>query len=584
MKALTKTRLVQKASLFFWPVWLFWLFAFSWALFAQEHVHADGSVHKDHGDEPTAAAPKVAKGSSVAESKKYELALHYEGLKKGEMMKMKLFISDYETNRPLENVQMSITSPDIPKQKFEVKPLKKGVYEVSGVFPQYQSYTLTVQITDGPNGADLLALTGVWVIDEQAAVGSETSTATGEWWQNVWLVGGICFGLGLLLMYLFTKRRSPKLFGLLLMMASLLPTSNAPEAIAQNSQQPQNEETSASKAAGTEFDVPKDTQFLFEMLTERRVQGSFAESVRLYGTVVPSSGGQAVVQSRQVGKIIAMSVRVGQKVGKGQTLATVEQNLDVSQQVSLQAERNNLIAELEAARKDSERLKKIEDIAAKRDVSEADARLQKAQENLKVFDGIIKNGKGNARYFALTAPISGIVGTFNVAIGSTVNLGETLFTITNLQKVYVEAQAFGDNARQIKNAKQFIVESTAGTERSTSLRPLSDPQAVNVQNQSQRILFELDNPDGVFKIGEYVNVRAGISQDTQVLALPNTAISDLNGKPVVFTKKSPEKMEVHYVQTGRSNGEYTTILQGLSPDERVVVSGTYQLKMIYLNQ
>jgi cobalt-zinc-cadmium efflux system membrane fusion protein len=581
MKALTKTRLVQKASLFFC---LFCQFAFSAILFAQEHVHADGSVHKDHGAEPTAAAPKVAKGSSVAESKKYELALHYEGLKKGEMMKMKLYISDYETNRPLENVQMSITSPDIPKRKFEVKSLKKGVYEVSGIFPEYQNYTLTVQITNGPNGADLLALTGVWVIDEQAAEAAKTPTDTAQWWKNVWLVGGLCFGLGLLLMYLFIKIRSPKLFGLLLMTASLLPTSNAPEAIAQNSQQPQNEEASASKAAGTEFDVPKDTQFLFEMLTERRVQGSFAESVRLYGTVVPSSGGQAVVQSQQVGKIVAMSARVGQKVAKGQTLATVEQTLDASQQVSLQAERNNLIAELEAARKDNERLKKIADIAAKRDLNEAEARLQKAEENLKIFENIVKNGKSNARYFALTAPISGIVGTFSVAIGSTVNLGEILFTITNLQKVYVEAQAFGDNARQIKNAKQFVVESTAGTERSTSLRPLSDPQAVNVQNQSQRILFELDNPDGVFKIGEYVNVRAGISQDTQVLALPNAAISDLNGKPVVFTKKSPEKMEVHYVQTGRSNGEYTAILQGLPPNERVVVSGTYQLKMIYLNQ
>jgi hypothetical protein len=58
----------------------------------------------------------------------------------------------------------------------------------------------------------------------------------------------------------------------------------------------------------------------------------------------------------------------------------------------------------------------------------------------------------------------------------------------------------------------------------------------------------------------------------------------MNGKPVVFIKDSPEVVSLSYVTTGADNGQTTQILSGIEADERVVVRGTYQAKMIYLNQ
>lgn len=552
-----------------------------------QHTHADGTVHDDaaHGDhEPAAEAIKMKKSEAVSE--RYELVLKYEHLHADEAGKLMLYVADPVTNRPISNAKITLTASLDSKAKFDIKPKEAGIYEVTSMFSKERTYALTAKI-EGSNGPDLMMLKGILVghdESEHAHEGEETATA---WYQNPYLLGIAGLALGMLLMFLLMRVRNKKLMVVLLLGGSLLPTARYQPSQAQDDGHDHGgggkKQTSATMS--DEFEVPKETQFLFEVLTAKIETGNFRETTQLYGTVIPASTGMAVVQTPQVGRIVSLNARVGQQVGKGQTLAVVEQTLDASTQVNLQAERNNLEAEFLAAQKEYDRLKKIEDIAAKRDLSEAEARLSKAQENLKVFNNIAKNGKGNSRLVALTAPITGIVAPFSVAIGSTVGIGETLFTITNLSKVYVEAQVFDQDADKVRSGVGFDVECQRDVEKhqTNRVRLLSAAQTVNA-NQSQKVLFEVENPDGDFKIGEYVTVRVKAVQDAHTLALPNAALNQINGKPCVFVKEAPERFRVEYVATGHNNGSETIILNGLESSEKVVISSAYQLKMIFLNQ
>ena len=552
-----------------------------------QHTHADGTVHDDaaHGDhEPAAEAIKMKKSEAVSE--RYELVLKYEHLHADEAGKLMLYVADSVTNRPISNAKITLTASLDSKAKFDIKPKEAGIYEVTSMFSKERTYALTAKI-EGSNGPDLMMLKGILVghdESEHAHEGEETATA---WYQNPYLLGIAGLALGMLLMFLLMRVRNKKLMVVLLLGGSLLPTARYQPSQAQDDGHDHGgggkKQTSATMS--DEFEVPKETQFLFEVLTAKIETGNFRETTQLYGTVIPASTGMAVVQTPQVGRIVSLNARVGQQVGKGQTLAVVEQTLDASTQVNLQAERNNLEAEFLAAQKEYDRLKKIEDIAAKRDLSEAEARLSKAQENLKVFNNIAKNGKGNSRLVALTAPITGIVAPFSVAIGSTVGIGETLFTITNLSKVYVEAQVFDQDADKVRSGVGFDVECQRDVEKhqTNRVRLLSAAQTVNA-NQSQKVLFEVENPDGDFKIGEYVTVRVKAVQDAHTLALPNAALNQINGKPCVFVKEAPERFRVEYVATGHNNGSETIILNGLESSEKVVISSAYQLKMIFLNQ
>ena len=548
---------------------------------------------EDHGAATAPTGKAMTYFTSQAISDKYELVLHYEPLEAGEAGKLRLYINEFDTNRPVDGATLQISSPEDDKLTFAVKPIGKGIYELVGTFAAKKAYSLTVSLNARP-GADLVLLPGIDVgkdlPDRRTAVATATTPVVdhAHWYENTFVLLGGGLLLGMTLMFFLMRLRNRRVAVSIAVLLGMLPTANWQRANAHGGDD-HGGDTAGGGAASSTFAIPKETQFLFNILTRRLQTGEQAQTTTVAGTILPSSTGQAVVQSPQVGRLASLLVRVGQTVSKGQTLAVVEQTIDAATQINLQSERNTLTAELQAARKEYDRLKTIEDIVAKRDLTEAEARLNRAQANLKVFSGITRAGGSNARSIPLKAPVGGIVGPFTAAIGTTVNVGETLFTVTNLGKVYIEAQVFDKDLAVLRSAKSFgrsdvSVTSVNDTGKSGVARLLSQAQSINASNQSQRLLFEMDNAGGAFKIGEFVTIRVQSAKGKRGLSVPNSAISEMNGKSVVFIKDAPEVVSLAYVTTGPDNGRFTQILSGVEADERVIVTGTYQAKMIYLNQ
>lgn len=535
----------------------------------------------DHGAAKAPTGRAMTYFTTQAVSELYELVLHYEPLEAGEAATLRLYINEFGTNRPVEGATLQLSSPEDAKLTFTVKVIGKGIYALTGTFPAKKAYSLTVNMNAKP-GPDLVLLPGIEVGKELAVAGADAApVAPARWYTSPYamLAGGLLLGMGL--MFVLMRSRNKRAVAGLVVLGILLPTAHWQPAEAHGGD---DHGAAGGGAMSATFGIPKETQFVFNLLTQSLETGDQSQSTKLAGTVLPSSTGQALVQSPQVGRLTALRVRVGQSVSKGQTLAVVEQTIDAATQINLQAERNNLMAEYQAARQEYDRIKTIADIAAKRDVTEAEARFNKAQANLRVFTSIAKPGGGSARSIALKAPIAGVVGTFNAAIGSTVNVGETIFTLTNLSKVYVEAQVFEQDLAVVRSAKVFRSEGANEPGKRAVVRLLSPAQTVNASNQSQRLLFELDNAGGGFKIGEFVNVRVQSSQTSRGLVVPNGALTEINGKAVVFRKDAPEVFSLVYVTTGTDNGQFTQILSGVEAGERVVVGGTYPVKMIYQNQ
>ncbi|HEY0057686.1 MAG TPA: efflux RND transporter periplasmic adaptor subunit, partial [Flavisolibacter sp.] len=221
--------------------------------------------------------------------------------------------------------------------------------------------------------------------------------------------------------------------------------------------------------------------------------------------------------------------------------------------------------------------------AAKKDVTEAKARYEAAVQNLRLFSSNVGGSAGSTKMIALASPIEGVVGTFNYAIGAVVSAGQTLFEVTNLNKVYVETQVFASDLEAISKQTRFAAFSNNDTT-TYSLRLVSTAQTVNTENQSQRVVFEVVNPNGKFMIGENVRVlRYGNNRIAQ-LVVPTAAITDVNGKPAVFIKDKAEQYSISFIQVGERNAIYTAIVKGVEAGEKVVTENVYQMKMIYLGQ
>ncbi len=533
-----------------------------------DHTHAE--------EKPTGATINQQYFSTEISSDKYELLLRYEPLTPGKAAQLVLFVSDFITNKPVNDADIKITAQEDPSISFDIHQEGNGTYSIASTFPTKQTYSLAVSI-NGLLGPDLLLLehvdVGVEIAEEHDH--SSTSWIAGSNWFIVVLALLVGLGLGLLFRKRNTIRGKTMLSVILILIGCSIPFQTT---VAHG------DDDHSGGTSGNVFsnivDIPKETQFLFDIYTQKLTKGTFTESSHLFGTIIPSPTGQALVVTPLNGIIRSMQARVGQPVKAGQVLAVVEQTIDAGTQVSMQAELNNLAAEFDAAKKEMDRLNVISDIAAKKDLDEATARLQKAETNLALFKG------GSGRTIKLTAPIGGLLGNFNVSIGAAITAGQSIFTITNLSTLYVEAQVFDKDAEKIVPGAFYTMESANENDnhKTSKIKLLSPAMEINATNQSQKVLFQVDNPDGDFKIGEFVNIRVYESMASQQITLPNSAFTEINGKPVVFLKEAAEKYTVSYVQLGHNNGTHTSIIKGIEEGQRAVVNGSYQLKMIYINQ
>lgn len=63
------------------------------------------------------------------------------------------------------------------------------------------------------------------------------------------------------------------------------------------------------------------------------------------------------------------------------------------------------------------------------------------------------------------------------------------------------------------------------------------------------------------------------SQAQRVLAVPRTALVDVDGLPHVYVQRHPEAFDLREVKTGRNNGTYVEIIEGLREGQRIVIRG-----------
>ena len=329
--------------------------------------------------------------------------------------------------------------------------------------------------------------------------------------------------------------------------------------------------------------LPKESQFLFGVRTALAGYSATYNRLTLYGTVSAAAGGEGRVVVPQTGRIVSLSAQVGQRVRAGQALAVVDQTLDATQQIGLSAERAQAQAELRAAEQDYARLQSIADIAARKDVVAAELRLRQARQNAAIY-----NGQARSRRVTITSPITGTVDVFSLAVGQQVTQGDELFRVLNPGKLRVTAEVFAQDLPKITPGAQFRVEGLQDQEGSALARLVVFSNAVNPVNQARQLILELDGAEGnAFRAGQAVNVQVlgAAGNGVKQLVVPTAALTDLNGKPVVFVHTDPETFKIRYVQPGPANGEQTVLLGGpVSENDRVVTVGTYQLKSIYLNQ
>jgi multidrug efflux pump subunit AcrA (membrane-fusion protein) len=191
------------------------------------------------------------------------------------------------------------------------------------------------------------------------------------------------------------------------------------------------------------------------------------------------------------------------------------------------------------------------------------------------IEEILRTGRAQ-RTLTLHAPVSGIVVEKNILAGQAVQAGQPLYTIADLSEVWVEAEVREADAGLIAEGDVATVEVSAFPGRPLQGRVEYVYPTLQEQARTLKARIAIANADGRLKPGMYATVRLRAPGRT-ALTVPTSAILNTGERRIVFVDMGGGVIMPHEVEIGRVAGEYSEILYGLEPGQRVVTSAQYML-------
>ncbi len=353
--------------------------------------------------------------------------------------------------------------------------------------------------------------------------------------------------------------------------------------------------------------ISKESQLLFDIRTEQVKLEKLVSGVKVAGIVKMQSQNRAEVVPPVSGRVRATgNFTLGSYVKQGQTLAVVEQVLSSTDVASLEVTRIDLktkTAELQAQATQAltkrnavqielERTKKLYDAGAAplKRVQEVELQLKLADEELKAANlraEITQVGEKKVdpiKTFSLQSPISGLIIQSNFASGSQVEAGKPLLTIANLDRVWVEAQVFEKDLATITSAKRATFSTSAfpdlniGIGEGTNNRLLTVGATVDAEKRTLPVTYEVTNPDGKLRDGMTAEITIDTNGGREVISVPKAAVVDDQGQKFVYVYNGGERFSKRVVKLGSEGQASVEVVSGLESEERVVVTGLYQIR------
>ncbi len=290
----------------------------------------------------------------------------------------------------------------------------------------------------------------------------------------------------------------------------------------------------------------------------------------------------AHVVPRLAGVAESVTAQLGQQVRAGQVLAVMASTaLSELRSELLTAQRRR-----EAAQATFERERKLwqEKVSAEQDyqqaqtaLREADIALDNARQKLAAIgaSGAANSSMGLSR-FELRAPLDGTVVEKHLSRGEAVREDASIFTIADLSAVWAEFAVAPKDLAVVRVGQKVIVSSTAFEE--TVQGTISYVGSLlGEQTRTARARVTVANPQGAWRPGLFVTVRVlGAAQQVPV-AVPAEAVQRIENQPMVF-KVVPEGFQAVAVKTGRADGRFVEVLQGLTAGDRVATRNAFILK------
>jgi Cu(I)/Ag(I) efflux system membrane fusion protein len=308
-------------------------------------------------------------------------------------------------------------------------------------------------------------------------------------------------------------------------------------------------------------------RLMANVATEKVSRREFGLDTLAVGTVTWDERKAAKVSSRIGGRVEKLVVDfTGTRVVKGQPL------LEIYSPDLIAAQREYLVV-LSGA----ERLKE----SPYEDAREMSRRLLEASRTRLTLWGVtdeqleeLARRKEPRTVFTVFAPRSGIITERLVSAGQYVMEGAALFSIAEMDPVWVQAEVHDFEIGRVPVGTSAVVTTQAYPGREFRGKVTFVDPYLNAETRTVKVRVDLPNPGGILKPDMFVRVAFRGRKGT-VLAAPESAVLVTGERALSWVEVEPNTFEPRMIRVGARAGGYYQILSGLAEGDTVVTSAGF---------
>ena len=295
----------------------------------------------------------------------------------------------------------------------------------------------------------------------------------------------------------------------------------------------------------------------------------FQHYLDLQGDVMTDQN--VLVYPEMAGTLYRVYVKEGQRVSKGQLLASIDDG-------GLSSQLAQLRTQAELAKTTFERQKRLweQNIGSEIQYLQAKTQYEAQQSAVKQLESQV--GKSSIR-----APFSGIVDDIIKDQGTVVSPGpgSEIFRIVNLSDMYIDVEVPESHLPNVTPGKEAEVYfPVLGESITTQVRQTGN--FINPSNRSFSAEIPVPNKNGKVKPNLTAKVKINDYTNENAILIPQSVVSEnAEGEQYVYliAEENGEVMAKKSIITpGRTQGDYLEVLEGISSGSQVIVEGARRVR------
>lgn len=303
------------------------------------------------------------------------------------------------------------------------------------------------------------------------------------------------------------------------------------------------------------------------------------ETIRMPGEVVINAYRSARVTSRVTAQVAARQVKLGDHVEVGQPLLTLSSvEMAEAQGMLIVADREwRRVKSLGRGTVSGRRYTEAQ-VAHQQAVAKVMAYgISKAQAAVLAQSGDASKATGE---FDLLAPQAGTVLRDEFIVGELIEPGRVLFEIADESVMWVEAQTVANSMAGVVMGSSARVSLDGVTWLEGTV--IQQHHRLDESTRTQGLRIEVNNANDRLHPGQFVEAEIVTGTRSPILAVPNRAVTMLEGRSTVFKREDGREFHAESIETGQTVGDWTVVMSGLSEGDEIAVDGVFHLKSLLL--